>query len=87
MPRAIARVFGPGSGPIHLDDMLCAGNETGLLMCPHVDDKLVGSHNCRHSEDVGVRCSAGSPRISGVPALSSPGGDGLWGPGERSRSR
>ena len=74
--------FGPGSGPIHLDDMLCAGNETGLLMCPRVDDKPVGSHNCRHSEDVGVRCSAGSPRISGVPALSGPGGDGRWGPGE-----
>ena len=74
--------FGPGSGPIHLDDMLCAGNETGLLMCPRVDDKPVGSHNCRHSEDVGVRCSAGSPRISGAPALSGPGGDGRWGPGE-----
>ena len=74
--------FGPGSGPIHLDDMQCAGNETGLLMCPRVDDKPVGSHNCRHSEDVGVRCSAGSPRISGVPALSGPGGDGRWGPGE-----
>ena len=74
--------FGPGSGPIHLDDMQCAGNETGLLMCPRANNRPVGSHNCRHSEDVGVRCSAGSPRISGAPALSGPGNDGRWGPGE-----
>ena len=29
-----------------------------------------------------MRCSAGSPRISGAPALSGPGNDGRWGPGQ-----
>ena len=74
--------FGAGSGPIHLDDVLCNGNETSLLMCPRVRNKPVGKHNCRHREDVGVRCAADSPRISEAPALSGPGGDGRWGPGE-----
>ena len=75
--------FGPGTGEIHLDDLRCTGSETSLLMCPRARNKPVGSHNCRHSEDVGVRCSAGSPRISGAPALSdAPGEDGRWGVGE-----
>ena len=74
--------FGPGSGPIHLDNMLCVGNETNLLMCPRQGNQPVGKHNCRHSEDVSVRCAANSPRISAVPELSGPGDDGRWGPGE-----
>ena len=45
--------FGPGRGPIHLDDLGCAGTENFLLECPHGG---VGSHNCRHVEDAGVDC-------------------------------
>ncbi|CAI8006184.1 Scavenger receptor cysteine-rich type 1 protein M160 [Geodia barretti] len=45
--------FGPGRGPIHLDDLGCNGNEVSLLECPHIG---VGNHNCRHLEDAGVDC-------------------------------
>jgi hypothetical protein len=45
--------FGPGRGPIHLDDLRCNGSEVSLLECPHIG---VGNHNCRHLEDAGVDC-------------------------------
>ena len=42
-----------GSGQIWLDDVKCSGSETHILNCPR---NSVGSHNCGHSEDAGVRC-------------------------------
>ena len=44
-----------GSGPIMLDDVQCTGTEDRLLDCVHREP--VGSHNCSHFEDAGVRCS------------------------------
>ena len=42
-----------GTGPILLDDLSCRGIEPRLVDCPHPP---LGTHNCAHSEDAGVRC-------------------------------
>ncbi|PIK51029.1 putative deleted in malignant brain tumors 1 protein isoform X5 [Apostichopus japonicus] len=47
--------FGPGSGPIWMDDVHCVGHETSLDQCPH---NGIGLHNCGHGEDASVRCTA-----------------------------
>ena len=51
---AISRAaFGEGTGPIHLDNMECTGNEETLADCPH---QGLSVHNCGHGEDAGVYC-------------------------------
>ena len=49
-----ANRFGPGIGPIFLDDVNCRGSEASLDVCPH---RRIGIHNCDHGEDAGVICS------------------------------
>ncbi|XP_042573178.1 deleted in malignant brain tumors 1 protein-like [Cyprinus carpio] len=58
--------FGPGSGKIWMDNVRCRGLESSIFKCPKA---AMGSHNCKHNEDVGVICSGirlvGGSRCSG----------------------
>ena len=51
--NATAAGFGVATGPVLIDETRCVGNETRLLNCRH---NGVGTHNCAHSRDVGLRC-------------------------------
>ena len=45
--------YGPGTGPVLLDNVHCLGTESDLLTCEH---NGIGSHNCYHYEDASVEC-------------------------------
>ena len=45
--------FGPGTGEIMLESVMCVGNETSLADCQHAG---WGIHNCDHHEDVSIMC-------------------------------
>ena len=42
---------GEGSGPIHLDEVLCHGHEQQLSDCGYETE-----HDCTHAQDAGVIC-------------------------------
>ena len=46
--------FGPGSGPVFLDQLVCSGSETSVLECER--HTPLGLPTCDHSQDAGVRC-------------------------------
>nr|KAG5701001.1 hypothetical protein BaRGS_022712 [Batillaria attramentaria] len=48
-------VYGPGSGPILLDEVRCLGVEQDIALCYH---DPWGLTDCTHGEDVGVACPA-----------------------------
>ncbi len=63
--------FGPGSGPILMDDVACSGSEAQLTDCA-----FANSHNCVHGEDVGVVCYGGQTGVQQVTRHECGRGEG-----------
>nr|XP_054748157.1 deleted in malignant brain tumors 1 protein-like [Lytechinus pictus] len=54
--------FGPGSGPIWMDNTFCYGGEEDLFECSR--SHQIGTHDCAHADDASVVCTArGSLRL------------------------
>lgn len=53
--------FGPGTGPIYVDNLACRGHESSIAFCPN---NGVEVHNCTHENDAGVVCSAPSKTLN-----------------------
>ena len=62
---ALTSGFANGVAQIWLDNVNCRGSETRLIDCPA---NPLGTHNCIHIEDAGVRCASciqGAIRLQG----------------------
>ncbi|XP_061882234.1 neurotrypsin [Entelurus aequoreus] len=53
--------FGEGTGPIHVDNVKCGGDERTIADC--IKQQAPATHNCRHSEDAGVICDYGYKEV------------------------
>ena len=47
--------FGPGTGLIFLDNILCTGSESTLFQCGHLGFNVTRS--CNHTKDAAIRCN------------------------------
>lgn len=45
-----------GRGPIFLDNLMCTGQESRLVDCPHADFEM---NRCNHVQDAGLSCQPG----------------------------
>ena len=52
VPRTQA-VYGQGTGPIFIDNVVCDGQELRLLDCA---SNALAAHDCTHLQDAGVMC-------------------------------
>ena len=48
--------FGPGTGPVFFQVMLCTGNETELINCPSSDSGFFSFFCATHLLDAAVIC-------------------------------
>ncbi|CAG0923687.1 unnamed protein product [Notodromas monacha] len=69
--------FGPGIGPIWLDELECNGEESSVAECIH---EAWGAGNCRHDEDVAVECFDTSSELVTSTANPSSGHETLLRP-------
>jgi len=61
---SLGNKYGPGTGQIWLDDVICDGNETSIASCQH---RPWAIHNCHHDEDVSVACNGTAIGKSQIP--------------------
>ncbi|XP_066269247.1 deleted in malignant brain tumors 1 protein-like [Branchiostoma lanceolatum] len=72
--------YGQGSGKIWLDEVACGGSETTLDACSHIT-----THDCAHTEDVGVVCTPPKTKLRLVGGTTAYEGrvevffNGRWG--------
>ena len=52
--------FGPGTGPIWLDNLQCTDTESRLEDCPNKGWRV---NDCTHDNDAGVECFAGKLNV------------------------
>ena len=52
--------YGPGAGPVFLDDIDCTGAESNVTDCGRRDFSDVSSNCLTHSEDAAVECPTGN---------------------------
>ena len=67
---ALRAGFADGTGQIWMDEVDCRGNESMLIECAA---NPLGTHDCGHTEDAGVRCepvncTQGAVRLQGGTA-------------------
>ena len=62
--NASAAGFGVPTGPVLYDEANCLGTENRLANCRH---NGIGTFNCDHSRDVGLRCQAEAPQLVITP--------------------
>ena len=57
MATSCCDTFGEGGGPVHLHNVSCAGSETNITECEHLNNTAIMNYN--HQRDVGVKCQQG----------------------------
>lgn len=51
--------YGPGEGPVYLEDLQCTGRENSLLECSHPPVGSVSRFCGTHRNDISVQCLTG----------------------------